>query len=289
MKSNEIPQLKTQIAIVKKLLDGSKKSQRKIADEIEKEESTVCKALEYLKDVVEYEEKKIESGRFNKGIYKNKLRYINFEKSDIIYFFRKVLSLEKFNQREEEDIISSLQKSDLFLETLSKNSICAWLLENPELESEREDLRDMLRLSPTFFKLIIKNESKNMNNIGIFLCLGTTDWGFALTNFGGKIEIQKILHPEREESLKNCEQIINCLFSRSILREEFFKWCVRNDYLQSGVLNFKDKHPAIIRIAAVETDNLPKPEFEKKEDFLFEKISAYFKSKHPPDHLQIEL
>ncbi|MFZ3167356.1 MAG: hypothetical protein WA130_07050 [Candidatus Methanoperedens sp.] len=251
MKSNEFPQLKTQITIVKKLLDGSKKSQRKIAEEIGKEESTVFRALEYLKDVVEYEEKEIESGKRNKGIYKNKLRYINFEKSNIIYFFNKVLNLKTLNQQDEADIISSLQKSELFIETLSKNSICGWLLQSPELESE--DLREMLRFSPTFFKLIIKNEPENMNKIVTRLCLGTTEWGIAMVNTNEELENLKKLHPEKEADLKNLKHIGYWFFSRSNLRDEFFKWCVRIDYLQTGLMKDEDKHPAIGKIAAAET------------------------------------
>ncbi len=67
--------LLTHIAIIKSLLDGSKKTQNQIVKETGYEKSTISHALDYLekRKVIVRESIKKESGYTNKGLYKNKL------------------------------------------------------------------------------------------------------------------------------------------------------------------------------------------------------------------------
>lgn len=135
MKSNENPLINTQIDIVKVLLDGKTKSQRQIADEIGKEESTVSKALDYLEGVVIKEEKEILSGgRRNKGIYKNKLCHLTYQVENgkhVLQFFRKVAKIE--NLKNKKDFFDFLQKNDQILSLLVKEHF--WLIDYESVEA----------------------------------------------------------------------------------------------------------------------------------------------------------
>ncbi len=156
MKSNKNTQLKTQIKIVKTLLDGSSKSQRQIAGEINKEESTVSKALFYLRGVIISEGKIIKSGgRSNKGFYKNNLCRLSYEVDKgihVLNFFRNVLTEKTLSGQEESDIIKTLTKEDKFISIITDNKI----LNHPEIRSFFEKI---IQFSPTFLKRILLYES----------------------------------------------------------------------------------------------------------------------------------
>ncbi len=146
---NQNKSIKTQISIVKSLLDGSSKSQRQIAKEINREESTVSKALGYLSKakVVVITPDVIQSGYKNKGMYKNNLCRLSYDldKNDgfnilkflrnfldpktlkpldydldnvfnVLIFFKNVLNSQTLNQSEVEDIIATLQKYDKIID-----------------------------------------------------------------------------------------------------------------------------------------------------------------------------
>jgi DNA-binding Lrp family transcriptional regulator len=123
METNENKSIKTQIEIVKSLLDGSNKPQRQIANEIGKEESTVSKALGYLvKDnVVAIDPKIIYSGKHNKGMYKNNLCCLNYELNNglhILKFLRCVFSLESLRKKDINGLVSVLQNNNKILDML---------------------------------------------------------------------------------------------------------------------------------------------------------------------------
>ena len=108
MKTNKNPYLKTQIEIMKVLLDGSKKPQNQIAKETNYEKSTISHALDNLekRKVILRERKNLESGYTNKGNYSNKLCWISFELDDrkpILDFLREMVQNDK-------SIIPFLQK-----------------------------------------------------------------------------------------------------------------------------------------------------------------------------------
>ncbi len=131
MKSNGKNSLiKTQIAIILTLLDGSAKSQRQIAREIKKGDSTISKALVYLKNVIETEEKEIESGSRNKGIYKNKLCRLTYDIEDgkyVLDFLRETSSSGTLKGHYIQEYINTLSKNDKILEMLVKNHF--WLID----------------------------------------------------------------------------------------------------------------------------------------------------------------
>ncbi|MCZ7393435.1 MAG: hypothetical protein ABOK23_08455 [Candidatus Methanoperedens sp.] len=141
MKSNENKSIKTQIKIILSLLDGSNKPQRQIAKEIEKEESTVSKALRYLeKDkVVAVAPQIINSGRRNKGMYKNNLCRLSYEVDSGFYvlnFFRSVFAQKTFSKQEENELLNTLQKNDKILEMLVKKQ--DWLIDYEKARQKSE-------------------------------------------------------------------------------------------------------------------------------------------------------
>ncbi len=165
MKTNKNTQLKTQIKIVKTLLDGSHKSQRQIAAEINREESTVSKALSYLDKEIITEEKFIQSGgRSNKGVYKNKLCHISYEVDrgiHILNFFKKIFMEKTLSRQEEAVIIRTLTESDKFISIIIDSN--TWLKDQEGkdillLESTstlKDFFKKMLQLSPTFLKVFL--------------------------------------------------------------------------------------------------------------------------------------
>jgi hypothetical protein len=158
MKTNKNTQLKTQIKIVKTLLDGSYKSQRQIAAEINREESTVSKALSYLKDVILTEERIIISGgRSNKGLYKNKLCHLSYEVEKgihILNFYKNVFTEKTLSRQEEAEIFKTLTEEDKFISIImDQEGKDILLLEStPTLKNF---LKQMLQLSPTFLEEIL--------------------------------------------------------------------------------------------------------------------------------------
>lgn len=190
--NNKIPSVKTQIAIVKNLLDGSTKSQRKIAGEIEKEESTISKAIVYLKkaNVVDITPQiKESSGRSNTGLYKNNLCSLTYDLDhgiNILSFFKSVLTQKFLKESESEDIINILQKKDIIISMVAhehrdraidkarfvnekypsknKNRLHPITITNDEINKEMDDFKEKLRISPTFFKTCLKAEPMDLNN-----------------------------------------------------------------------------------------------------------------------------
>jgi hypothetical protein len=142
MENTKNPYLRTHIAIIKALLDGSKKTQNQIAKETNYEKSTISHALDYLekkKKVIIRETIKKESGYTNKGNYNNKLCWLTFKVDNgkhVLEFLREIL-------KEDISLIPDLQKSDIILSTLVDNDL---------LDSYVGILRDLLRLSPSFFE-----------------------------------------------------------------------------------------------------------------------------------------
>lgn len=189
MKSNENPYLRTQIAIVKTLLSGSKKTQKQIADETNYEKSTISHALDDLekKNIIIRESTKKESGNRNKGKYKNNLCWLTYEINngyEILQFFKDVLNLRTLKQQEAKDIIETLQKNNKFLDILlykhpilchsifsisevvaSFNESGANINAEEEIQSEKEDFKNKLKSSPTFFKICFLNDSEYIINI----------------------------------------------------------------------------------------------------------------------------
>lgn len=198
MESNENKSIKTQISIVKSLLDGSSKSQRQIAKEINKEESTVSKALGYLSKakVVVITPHVIQSGYKNKGMYKNNLcrlsydldkdfNILNFLKNfldpktlkpldydldnffNVLIFFKNVLNSQTLKQSEVEDIINTLQKYDKIIDL----AYGFFLWTGDEIYDDWGGLallfheeypymiRDMFRLSGSFLENFLRYES----------------------------------------------------------------------------------------------------------------------------------
>lgn len=186
MESNKIPSIKTQIAIVNTLLDGSPKPQRKIAEEIGKEESTISKAIGYLKkaNVVDIVPQSIKSGgRSNTGMYPNNLCSLTYDLDhgmNILLFFKSVLTLKFLKESETEDIINTLQKSDKILSMLSETHkmSCVYKaglpqaetsdrgmsISKPEIDKAMEDFKEQLTLSPTFFEACLNNDSGDLHN-----------------------------------------------------------------------------------------------------------------------------
>lgn len=76
--------LLTHMAIIKSLMDGSKKTQNQIVKETGYEKSTISHAIDYLekRKVIVRESIKKESGYTNKGLYKNKLCRLAYEIDD---------------------------------------------------------------------------------------------------------------------------------------------------------------------------------------------------------------
>lgn len=156
--------IKTQIQIVKCLLDGSIKSQRQIADEIGKEESTISKALAYLikEKTVNITPKIIKSGRKNKGLYKNnqcQLSYHSKNGVNVLMFFKNVLNSKTLKKYEAEEIIDTLRSSDKFIGVLrdsfmrtneSSQRDCVVTVQFYEVR-----LPQMLNLSPSFFEYFL--------------------------------------------------------------------------------------------------------------------------------------
>lgn len=190
MKSNENRYLWTQIEIVKTLLDGSKKTQNQIAKETDYDKSTISHAMDDLdkNNIIKRQSKEKESGNRNKGRYKNKLCWLNFEMdngSEILRFFNNILKSKKLKQQETSDIIKTLQKEDHILDMLSKKHplLCFsffsmpevaawWKKDKPDtnveerIQKEVDDLKEKLMSSQTFFKICLMNDSETI--VGIF-------------------------------------------------------------------------------------------------------------------------
>jgi DNA-binding MarR family transcriptional regulator len=189
MVSNENAYLKTQIAIVKTLLDGSRKTQNQIAAETNYEKSTISHAIDDLEkrniNIIKREEIKKESGNRNKGKFKNKLCWLTYEIDNglkILEFFRDALNLKTLKQQEAEEIIETLQKNDKFLGILlEKHPLFYKLYFNSQkvveifegqgidvdelIQTEKDDFKKKLKSSPTFFKICFLNETENIINI----------------------------------------------------------------------------------------------------------------------------
>lgn len=156
--------IKTQIEIIKCLLDGSIKSQRQIADEIGKAESTVSKDLAYLKKekIVNITSKTIMSGKKNKGLYNNnqcQLSYHSENGVNVLMFFRNVLNLKTLKRYEVEDIINTLRSSDNFIGFLrdffrgingDSKEDCA-----DTVHFYNVKIPQMFKLSPSFFEYFL--------------------------------------------------------------------------------------------------------------------------------------
>jgi DNA-binding Lrp family transcriptional regulator len=205
MEPNKIPSIKTQIAIVKTLLNGSPKPQRKIAEEIGKEESTISKAIGYLKkaNVVDIVPKSIKSGgRSNTGMYLNNLCSLTYDLGhgvNILLFFKSVFTLKFLKESETENIINTLQKSDKILDTLLDQhpELClkefppeAWerareeekkipgveetfkMIVEGTIEPGKEEFKKYLKISPAFFKICLLNDTKYIEQKVRFMYLG---------------------------------------------------------------------------------------------------------------------
>ncbi|MBU4220350.1 MAG: winged helix-turn-helix domain-containing protein [Euryarchaeota archaeon] len=158
METTKNPYLRTHIAIIKALLDGSKKTQNQIAKETNYEKSTISHALDYLenkKKVIIREPIKKESGYTNKGNYNNKLCWLTYEVDNgthVLEFLREILNKDT-------SFITDLQKSDKIIKLIFPY-IMAETNYNEILYPEIFNyIPDMVRLSPTFFKNFLKNES----------------------------------------------------------------------------------------------------------------------------------
>jgi hypothetical protein len=238
MEPNKIPSIKTQIAIVKTLLDGSPKPQRKIAEEIGKEESTISKAIGYLKKayVVDIVPQSIKSGgRSNTGIYTNNLCSLTYDLDHgikIVLFFKSVLTLKFLKESETEDIINTLQKSDKIISMVAdkekelaikkaclvnekynckiKNRLQNIKITDDEINKEMEDFKEKLRISPLFFKICLEAELMGLNN-----------------NVG---EITKFeLEPPQDSPMFS-------ILWDGLVMDSIFKTCVYAEYLQ-GIKN----------------------------------------------------
>ena len=113
----------THVAIIRSLLDGSKKSQNQIAKETNYEKSTISHALDYLekKKVIIRETTKKESGYTNKGNYKNKLCQLSYEVDNgihVLEFLRDILKL-----KESASLIPLLQNSDKIINLIYSNLV----------------------------------------------------------------------------------------------------------------------------------------------------------------------
>lgn len=149
METTKNPYLRTHIAIIKALLDGSKKTQNQIAKETNYEKSTISHALDYLekkKKVIIREPIKKESGYTNKGNYNNKLCWLTYEVDNgkhVLEFLREIL-------KKYPSLISDLQKNDKIFSILEDNDF---------LDSYVGILRDLLRLSSSFFESYLIQDS----------------------------------------------------------------------------------------------------------------------------------
>lgn len=203
MKSNGNKSIRTQVKIVKSLLDGSQKSQRDIAEEIQKKESTISKAISYLKKggIVHVEEG-ISSGRHNKGIYDCNNCQLTYEidnGSNVINFIIGVLNLPNLKQEEEYNIIETLRNSEKFIDVFCKNPILDWLTSKNEgknvgnlkivvlknlgdAEGEIADLKRMFSLSHNMLKFLLSEESKFLRNRLYMIFFATTPTGVEMMN-----------------------------------------------------------------------------------------------------------
>lgn len=163
MNSNKNPNLKTEIEIVKALLDGSKKTQNQIAEETKYEKSTISHALRDLeiKSVITRAETKIDSGRTNKGKYKNKLCWLTYEVDNgkpVLEFLREIL-------KKDNSLISDLQKSDRVVSLLVEKHKTVWEQKaRYGLHNAEDDFKQKLRISPKFFNLCLDCESCALSN-----------------------------------------------------------------------------------------------------------------------------
>lgn len=163
MKTNKNPYIRTHIAIIKVLLDGSKKTQNQIAKETEYEKSTISHALDYLErmNVIIREQIKKESGYTNKGKYPNKSCWLTYEIDNGKY----VLEFLKEIVGKDSTIITDLQKSDRVVSLLAQKHKTIWEQKAwyglPNAETE---FKQKLRNSPKFFNFCLDSESCALSN-----------------------------------------------------------------------------------------------------------------------------
>jgi DNA-binding Lrp family transcriptional regulator len=203
MKSNKNPYLKTQTEIIKTLLDGSKKTQNQIAKETDYEKSTISHALNDLekKKVILREPIKIESGYTNKGIYNNKLCWLTYEVDNgehVLDFLREIL---------DPIIISDLQKSDKVI------SLLADIVQIKRYSSNGEEIplttdyfevcKNMLRLSPSFFKNILTNDEFATKWTLIACSIRTPSYGIPTPEYRDVSGILNIIIPPLEHCVIN--------------------------------------------------------------------------------------
>jgi hypothetical protein len=138
--------LKTHIAIVKTLLDGSKKTQRQIAKDTDYKESTISKALAGLKkdNVVQI----LEGQKINKN-YSSHQVWLSYEIDNgryVIEFIRNVNSIKKFNT-----FISELFPSEKLIDMIifQQDKIVEVI--------DSAHFRNMLCSSPSFFENFLVN------------------------------------------------------------------------------------------------------------------------------------
>lgn len=237
MKSNENKSIKTQIKIILLLLDGSKKTQRQIAKEIGKEESTVSKALKYLENdmVVEATSKIINSGgRKNRGLYKSNLCFLTYHLDNgknILRFIRRILNLKTLREYEAEDLVQYLHKEDRFLEAPIEELSQQLSFPTTKVKDDykkafekevpiavRLFLKELFRQSLSFFEYCIKNEPDKLEKT-------SQDFSW-LSQEGVCME-----HVDRNYAPKMPDGVIR--FGRMLtVLQDIFKICVYNDVLK---------------------------------------------------------
>lgn len=234
MKSNENKSIKTQIEIVKTLLDGSKKTQRQIADEIIKEESTVSKALRYLEieEVVTIESKIIESGNRNKGLYKNNLCRLSFDQDygqNVLKFFKNVFNLNSLKSDYYDEIITTLQLSDPFTFALAASFLSNDGRKNlPEIKEKSpldyvvfKQTEEWLRTSRTFLKTCLTaNFSKLYPDLSDII----------LTESFAEIAILDALEPVKPQKEVFMNDVLTFIYEHSI-RTDIVSGCASVDGL----------------------------------------------------------
>ncbi|VVB96417.1 Uncharacterised protein [uncultured archaeon] len=264
MESNENKSIRTQIEIVKSLLDGSNKSQRQIAYEINKEESTVSKALRYLEKakVIAVAPHIIKSGNHNKGMYKNNICCLDYNLDggvNILIFFKYVLKQKTLKQKDADDIVSTLQKNSRVVDLLA-NEFYKNLPKIKEYADEIKIFSYYLRGSQTFFKLVLSNSPDSL--IDRFLTIYTiTPEGIyrgiveecietdCKKTGVKKDELDKQKFFPEDETTIGDRKLLGLLKE---LNDSIFESCVRSDilagiYNQSAIDYIRKKNEAAVR------------------------------------------
>lgn len=153
--------LRTQIAITKTLLDGSKKTQNQIAKETKYSKSTISHAIKELdvKKIILRDPIKKESGYTNKGKYENKLCHLSFEIDNgnhVLNFFRSVLSEKTLSKQAENEILKTFGESEKIISRIVNNNKdhASWLKD----PAGQDFFKKMLQLSPTFLKIYLNSD-----------------------------------------------------------------------------------------------------------------------------------